>query len=125
VCNNKGLRDCRELLVVCQQNVREYIFYDEAIKSKNRNLMGSETLYDSVREASATGIPLIEICNKLLFAIVSMTKSLSMTHSLVFPFFSFNCSESVIFIGYIILLQVAPKLSHFCKMTRRSVVGPH
>jgi len=29
--------------------------------------MGSETLYDSVREALATGIPLIEICNKLLF----------------------------------------------------------
>jgi len=25
---------------------------------------------DSVREASTTGIPLIEICNKLLFAIV-------------------------------------------------------
>ena len=28
--------------------------------------MGGETLYDSVREASATGIPLIEICDKLL-----------------------------------------------------------
>ena len=52
--------------------------------------MGSETLYDIVREASATGIPLIEMCNKLLFAIVSMM------HSLVFPFFSFNCSESVV-----------------------------
>jgi len=47
--------------------------------------MGGETLYDSIREASATGIPLIEICNKLLFAIVSMTHSLSMTLSLVFP----------------------------------------
>ena len=34
------------------------------------------TLYDSVREASATGIPLIEICNKLQFAIFSMTHSL-------------------------------------------------
>jgi len=63
----------------------EYIFYDEAIKSKNENRMGSETLYDSVREASATGIPLIQVCNKLLFAIVSMNHSLSMTHSLVFP----------------------------------------
>jgi len=48
--------------------------------------MGSESLYDSVREASATCIPLTEICNKLLFAIVSMTNSLSMTKSLVFPF---------------------------------------
>jgi len=48
--------------------------------------MGGETLYDSVREASATVIPLMEICNKLLFAIVSMIHSLSMTHSLVFPF---------------------------------------
>jgi len=42
--------------------------------------MGSETLYDSVREASATGIPLIEICNKSRFAIDSVT------HSFVFPF---------------------------------------
>jgi len=42
--------------------------------------MGGETLYHSIREASATGIPLIEICNKLLFAVVSMTQSL------VFPF---------------------------------------
>jgi len=57
--------------------------------------MGSETLYYSAREASATGIPLIEICNKLLFAIISMTHSLSMAHSLVLLFFSFNCSESV------------------------------
>jgi len=52
--------------------------------------MGAETLYDSVREASATGIPLIDICNKLLFSIVSMT------NSLVFSLFSFNCSESVV-----------------------------
>jgi len=37
-------------------------------------------------EASASGIQLIEIFNKLLFAIVSMTHPLSMTHSLVFPF---------------------------------------
>jgi len=66
--------------------VCQYIFYDEAVKSKNRNGMGGETLYDSVIEASATGIPLIEICNKLLFAIVSMTHSLSITHSLVLPF---------------------------------------
>jgi len=42
--------------------------------------MGSETLHDSVREASATGIILIEICNKLRFAIVSVT------HSFVLPF---------------------------------------
>jgi len=42
--------------------------------------MGGKTLCNSVREASATGIPLIEICNKLLFFIVSMT------HSLVFLF---------------------------------------
>ena len=48
--------------------------------------MGNETLYDSVREASATGTPLVEICNKLLFVIVSMIHSLSMTHSRVFPF---------------------------------------
>ena len=68
----------------------EYIFYDEAVKSKHRNQMGAETLYDSVREASATGIPLLDICNKLLFSVVSMT------NSVVFPLFSFNCSESVI-----------------------------
>jgi len=48
--------------------------------------MGAETLYGHVREAAPTGFPLIEICNKLLFAIVSMTHSLSMTDSLVFPF---------------------------------------
>jgi len=42
--------------------------------------MGGETLYGRVREASAIGIPLIEICNKPLFATVSVT------HSLVFPF---------------------------------------
>jgi len=90
MCNNNGVRDCRELLEVSQQNVCEYIFYDEVIKSKNRNRMGTETLYVSVREASATGIPLIDICNKLLFSIVSMT------NSLVFPLFRFNCSESVI-----------------------------
>jgi len=65
--NNDGVRDCRELLEVSQQNVWECIFCVEAIKSKIRNRMGSETLYDSVREALATGIPLIEICNKLLF----------------------------------------------------------
>jgi len=47
--NNNGVRDCRELLEVSQQNVREYIFYDETIKSKNRNRMGDETLCDSVR----------------------------------------------------------------------------
>jgi len=49
--------------------------------------MGNETLYYRVGEASATGIPLTEICNKLLFAIVSLTQSLSITHSLVFHFF--------------------------------------
>jgi len=32
--------------------------------------MADETLDDSVREDSATGIPLIEISKKLLFAIV-------------------------------------------------------
>jgi len=29
-----GVRDCRELLEVSQQNVWEYIFYDEAIYLK-------------------------------------------------------------------------------------------
>ena len=90
MCNNNGVRDCRELLEVSQQNMREYIFYDEAIKSKHRNRIGGKTLYDSVREASATGIPPIDIFNKSLFSIVSIT------NSLVFPLFSFNCSESVI-----------------------------
>jgi len=33
-----------------------------------------------------TGIPLIDICNKLRFAIVSISHSLSVTHSLVLPF---------------------------------------
>jgi len=87
MCNTNDVRDCRELLEVNQQNVWEYIFYDEGITCKNRDRMGSETLYHSVREASATGIPLTDICNRLLFAIVSMTNSLSMTHSLIFPFY--------------------------------------
>jgi len=39
-----------------------------------------EAKHCSVRDAWATGIPLTEICNKLLFVIVSMT------HLLVFPF---------------------------------------
>jgi len=80
MCNNNGVRDCKELLELSKHIVREYIFYDEAIKSKIRNRMGGEIFYDSVREASTTGIPLIEICNKWLFAVVSMT------HSLVFRF---------------------------------------
>jgi len=50
-----------------------YIFRDKAIKFKNKNQMGSKTLYHSFREALATGIPLMEIYNKLLLAIVSMT----------------------------------------------------
>jgi len=40
------------------------------VKSKNRNQMADKTLDDSVEEATTTGTPLIEICNKLLFAIV-------------------------------------------------------
>jgi len=40
--------------------------------------MGGEILHDSVREASATGILLTEICNKWLFPIVSMTHSSSL-----------------------------------------------
>jgi len=40
-----------------------------------------------------------------------------------FPIFSFKCCESVVL--HIILLEVARKLSRFCKMARRSkVVGP-
>ena len=34
MCNNNGVKDCWELLEVSQQNVWEYIFYDEAIKSQ-------------------------------------------------------------------------------------------
>jgi len=34
--------------------------------------MGGEILHDSVKVASTTGIPLIEICNKWLLAIVSL-----------------------------------------------------
>ena len=54
MCNKNGVRDCKELLEVSQQNVWEYIFYDEAIKSKIRNRNGGEILFDGVREASAT-----------------------------------------------------------------------
>jgi len=61
MCRYNGVRDCEEFLEVSQQNVREYTFYDEAIKSKIRNRMGVEILHDSVRKALATGIPLIEI----------------------------------------------------------------
>jgi len=85
--------------------------------------MGGGALQDSVREALATGIPLMEMCNKLLFAIVSMTHSLLLTHSLVFPF-SVLTVVICCFIDYIILLEVACELSRFCKMAHRSeVVG--
>jgi len=53
MCNTNGVTNCRELLEVSQQNVWEYIFYDEAIKSKNRNRMGGETLRP---QAPVTGI---------------------------------------------------------------------
>ena len=57
----------------------------DQVKSKNRNGIADETLDDSLRlstsnsgidkgiivsETSSTGIPLIEICNKFLFAIM-------------------------------------------------------
>jgi len=63
----------------------ETTFSTRSNQVENRNRMVDETLddslrlattnidkhrNDSVREASTTGIPLIEICNKLLFAIV-------------------------------------------------------
>jgi len=60
MCNNNGFSESREL-EVNQQNVWEYIVYDEAIKSKNRNPTGGETLYDRGRETLATGIPLIDL----------------------------------------------------------------
>jgi len=102
MCNNNSVKDCRDLLEVSQQIVREDIFYDEAIKSKNRNRMGTKTLYVRVREAAPTGFPLVEVCNKLLFAIVSMTHSLSMTHSCVFPF-----------LGLTVLNLLIHRLHHF------------
>jgi len=49
--------------------------------------------------------PLIEICNNFNDALTYL------------PFFSFKCRHSVVL--HIILLEVAPKLSHFCKMARR------
>jgi len=76
--------------------------------------MGGEILYGSVREISATGTPLIEICNKWLFAIVSMT------HSLVFPFLVPTVVNLLFYIGYIILFEVARELPRFCKIVRRS-----
>ena len=102
MCNNNSVKDCRDLLEVSQQNVSEYIFYDEAIKSKNRNRVGTERLHGRVREAAPTGFPLIEICDKLLFAIVSITHSLSTTHSLVFPF-----------LGLTVLNLLFHRLHHF------------
>ena len=66
--NANGVRDCRELLKISQQRkisqterfctknalnvwkhvcVREYIFYDEEVKSKNRNQMADGTLDDT------------------------------------------------------------------------------
>jgi len=35
MCNNNDVRDCRELLEGSQQNVWEYIFYDEKYESAN------------------------------------------------------------------------------------------
>jgi len=35
MCNNNGVRDCREFLEIIQ--MCEYIFYDEAIKSKQKS----------------------------------------------------------------------------------------
>jgi len=96
MCNNNGVGDCKEFLEVRQQNVWEFIFCDEAKKSKNRNRMGGKTLYDSVREASVTGISLVEICNKLLFAIF-FNNPLTFNDALTcIAVFSFNCCESVV-----------------------------
>jgi len=59
----------------------------------------------SVREAS---IALIVISNKLLL-FCNFNDALT-----YHPFFSFKCCESVVF--YISLLDMAHKLSRFCKM---------
>ena len=70
MCNTNGVRNC-ELLEISSKSVWEYIFYDmKLVKYKNRNRMADEILDDSVREASTRGIPLVEICDQLLFAIV-------------------------------------------------------
>jgi len=84
--------------------------------------MGGETLYDSVREALATGILLIEICNILLFAIVSMTHSLSMMHSLVFPFLVLTVVNLLFYISF--YWTCPASCSVFVKVAHRSVVGP-
>ena len=60
---------------------------------------------DSIREASTTSISLIELCTKLLLC-NNFNDSIK-----YLPFFSFKCCESVV--SYIILLDVARKLSTF------------
>jgi len=55
-----------------------------------------------------TNIPLIEICNKLLLC-NNFDDALT-----YLPFFIFRCCESVVL--YTILLEMARKLSRFCKM---------
>jgi len=67
-------------------------------------------------------ILLIEICNKLLSAVVLLYRNFNdiVTYLL---FSIFKCCESVAL--HIILLEVACKLSRFCKMAHRAeVVGP-
>jgi len=91
--------------------------------------MADETMDDSIRLAATntgiakgtivsekprlqdTGIPLIEICNKLLLCN-------NFNDALAYLSFSiFRCCESVVL--YIILLEMVRKLSRFCKLARR------
>jgi len=59
--------------------------------------MGSETLYDSVSEASATSIPLIEICTLTNFYLLLFQWPIHFQWPTHLPsLFSVNCSESVI-----------------------------
>jgi len=100
------------------------------VKSKKRNRTADETwiivsvllpltlvliMGGRVREASTTGIPAIEICSYLLLCN-------HFNDALTYLPFLVSCES---FVSYIILLDVARKLSRFCKMSRRSnIVGP-
>ena len=64
---------------------------------------------------SAYELPLIDICNKLLFAIA---QAKNFHDALTYlPIFSFKFCEFVVL--YIILLEGVRKLSPFCEMTPR------
>jgi len=95
-----------------------YEILDDSLRLAAINTSISEgTKVSEKPRLQGTGTPQIEICNKLLLC---YNFNDALTYLL---FFIFRYCESVVL--YIILLEMARKLSRFCKMARRyKAVGP-